>query len=404
MERELRQLPMSCCSNEACGGEENACSDAQRCGQVVNDPEAVAATTTAASIAYASDAALPWVTGSVDTPAGPLFRVKTRLTWRDLAGAFKARLGLGRMNYRIPPGLYAVGNPGPAAPVLVSANYKLSFDYLRRELSRLDLWIMVIDTNGVNVWCAAGKGTFGTEEIVRRIRLTRLDQLVSHRTVILPQLGAPGVAAHEVKKQAGFRVIYGPVRAADIPGFLAAGLVATPAMRAVRFNLSDRLVLTPLELVNLLKPALAIFFVLFVVNLFAMGLLTAGQLFRQTFYDFIPYLGAILVGAVLVPALLPYIPGRAFAWKGWLAGLLWTLAYLAVIFPGAGWLQAASHLLLLPAIASFLALNYTGSTTYTSLSGVLKEMGVALPAILISAGLGVICFVAGLFFRPYFGI
>lgn len=123
------------------------------------------------------------------------------------------------MHYQVPPGLYAVGNPDPAAPVLVSANYKLSFDRLRRELNGFNLWILVVDTKGINVWCAAGKGTFGTGELVRRIEQTRLSQVVTGRTLILPQLAAPGVAAHEVLQRSGFKVVYGPVRAADLRSF-----------------------------------------------------------------------------------------------------------------------------------------------------------------------------------------
>ena len=59
----------------------------------------------------------------------------------------------------------------------------------------------------------------------------------------LPQLGATGVAAHTVRRDAGFRVIWGPVRAADLPAFLDARLRATPAMREVTFPLRERLVL-----------------------------------------------------------------------------------------------------------------------------------------------------------------
>jgi CO dehydrogenase/acetyl-CoA synthase gamma subunit (corrinoid Fe-S protein) len=75
------------------------------------------------------------------------------------------RWGIGRHRYRIEPGLYAVGTPGSDSPVLVTANYKMSFDALRRELGGLDAWILVLETDGINVWCAAGKGTFGTEEV-----------------------------------------------------------------------------------------------------------------------------------------------------------------------------------------------------------------------------------------------
>lgn len=49
-----------------------------------------------------------------------------------------------------------------------------------------------------------------------------------------------------------------------------------------------------------------------------------------------------------------------------------------------------AYLFLLPPPASFLAMNFTGSTTYTSLSGVVKEMRIAVPAQIISAGLGIL--------------
>lgn len=344
---------------------------------------------------------LPWQTGSIKTPDGEVFQVATTLSCHDKIGSWKARWGVGRMDYRIPPGLYTAGSPSESSPVLVSANYKMSFDALRRELGGLDLWILVIDTRGINVWCAAGKGTFGTDEIVAKIKATQLERVVSHRRIILPQLAAPGVAAHEVSKRSGFKVVYGPIRAADLPAFLQAGNKASPEMRAVRFNFIDRIVLSPVELTALLKPALGLIIFLFLLNTVELLLnqspLSEGNLLRVTLVGLIPFLGAALSGAALVPALLPYIPGRAFAWKGWLLGTLWTLTYLAFIAPKTGWLEAASYFLLLPAIAAFLSMNFTGSSTYTSLSGVLKEMGVALPSILVSAGLGVCAFIAGRF-------
>ena len=101
------------------------------------------------------------------------------------------RWGIGRMLYRVEPGLYAVGRPDPQSPVLVSANYKLSFDRLRRQLGGWDAWILVLDTKGVNVWCAAGKGTFGTDELVGRVESCRLAEVVAHRRLIVPQLARP---------------------------------------------------------------------------------------------------------------------------------------------------------------------------------------------------------------------
>ena len=76
--------------------------------------------------------------------------------------------GVNRDGHRVEPGLYALGSPGPGAAVLVTADYTLSFDALRSALAEIDAYILVLDTQGINVWCAAGKGTFGTDELVKR--------------------------------------------------------------------------------------------------------------------------------------------------------------------------------------------------------------------------------------------
>ena len=208
-----------------------------------------------------------WVTGHLETAIGPVCLVSTTLDRKDLLGSFKARWGVGRMTYTVPPGLYAVGQPDDTSPVLVSANYKLSFDYLRKELSGLNLWVLVLDTKGINVWCAAGKGSFGTDEVVKMVDAAGLSRLLSHRTLILPQLAAPGVSAHEVRRRCGFKVIYGPVGAADIPAFLKAGNKAKAAMRRPHFALRDRLVLTSVELTALIKPLIGLAIYLFILNL-----------------------------------------------------------------------------------------------------------------------------------------
>ncbi|TLM69738.1 MAG: acetyl-CoA synthase subunit gamma, partial [Actinobacteria bacterium] len=190
----------------------------------------------------------PYVDGSADTFAGVVPRVSTALTSADRLGELRVRMNLGRDDFRVQPGLYALGAPDDTAPVLVTANYRLSFDAVRACLAGRDAWLLVLDTRGVNVWCAAGKGTFGTAELVRRVRDTQLAQVVSHRRLVVPQLGATGVAAHRVRAESGFAVAWGPVRAADLPAFLDAGMEATAEMRRVRFPLRDRARLVGVEL------------------------------------------------------------------------------------------------------------------------------------------------------------
>jgi hypothetical protein len=325
----------------------------------------------------------PFVVGTMATAVGRVPCVAANLTAVDRWGSFKARWGVGRMRHTVDPGLYALGQPDSQSPVLVTANYKMSFDSLRRALPGRDAWILVLDTNGINVWCAAGKGTFGTEELVARIGSCGLSQLVEHRRLILPQLAGPGVAAHQVKKLSGFTVVYGPIRAAHLSEFLDAGLKATPAMRRKTFILSERLVLIPVELVATLKPAAVIALALFLLG----GLGGPQDYWNNAHHSggeaVLALLVAILAGAVLMPLLLPWLPGRAFSVKGFMVGLL--AASLFQWFHGlelGSWsarLDLAAWLILIPTVAAFLAMNFTGASTYTSLSGVRREMRWAVP-------------------------
>ncbi len=336
-----------------------------------------------------------WIIGDIKTDAGLVPRIATQLVFSDTLGAWKARWGINRMDYKINPGVYAVGNPDKESHILVTANYKLTFDALRKELSGLNAWILVLDTKGINVWCAAGKGTFGTKELINRIGKTRLNEIVTHKTLILPQLGAPGVSAHEVTKQTGFKVIYGTVRAKDIKEFMNRGMQATDEMRIVKFNVYDRLVLTPIELVGTFKVSLIVFSVLFLLNLIA------ARPFGAT--DLYAYLGALITGCVLTPVLLPWIPGRAFSWKGCLLGLIWAVCVNVLngwtILSPFSLIRGLGYLLVLPSISAFYAMNFTGSSTYTSLSGVLKEIKVAVPLIAIFIGLGSILLLVTSLFR-----
>jgi hypothetical protein len=336
----------------------------------------------------------PFVAGSVQTPVSLVPQVSSSLTWSDHLGIFKARWGIDRMRYVVEPGLYGLGQPDDRSPVLVTANYKMSFDRLREALPGRNMWILVLDTKGINVWCAAGKGTFGTMELVSRIESSGLAQVVSHRELILPQLGGPGVAAHEVKRLSGFKVIYGPIKANDLPKFLDAGLKATPEMRFKTFITWERIVLIPIELVAALKAGLIIIPILFLITFFGRSGEGWTNALNQGFFSALAILTAILAGAVLTPTLLPWLPGRAFSIKGVSVGLL--TAFLFVVFQWnhgitlAGRFEMLAWLLLIPALSAFLAMNFTGASTYTSLSGVKKEMRWAMP---LQIGAGIIGFI-----------
>jgi hypothetical protein len=292
------------------------------------------------------------------------------------------------MNYRVKPGLYGVGLPDKDSPVFVTANYKMSFDRLRMHCDDINAWILVLDTKGINVWCAAGKGTFGANELVNRIRAVNLKKIVSHRTLVLPQLGAVGVAAHQVKNETGFKIKYGPVLARDLPAYLENGQKASMQMRTVSFGLKERAALIPMELIPAIKWSPLIFVALLLIQWARTGTLDLSTISEPG-----KFVLAFIAGIALIPIFLPWIPFRSFALKGLLMGAIiagfisLTSNSFSSNFPGT--------LLLMTPLISFFALNFTGSTTFTSISGVKKELLTAIPLIIVSI-------ISGIAYRVFF--
>jgi hypothetical protein len=322
----------------------------------------------------------------METATYDIQQTSSQLTLANRWDHILARWAFSREGHLVNPGLYAIGKPNSNSPVFVTANYTLSFDALRSALDGVDAYILVLDTKGVNVWCAAGKGTFGTDELVHRIEGAQLKNVVQHRDLILPQLGAPGIAAHEVRKRSGFKVTYGPVRAEDLPAYLKTR-EATAEMRRVHFTLWDRIVLVPVELVAVLIP-----------------LLIVGLLLRSA-----GLIASILAGVVLFPILLPWLPTPNFSTKGYILGGVVAIPFVfSALFanPEASfWLRAAWALafaLTLPPITAFLALNFTGSTTQTSRTGVRREIYRYAPSMAWMFIPGGVLYLS-LFFLRFFG-
>ncbi|MDI6801372.1 MAG: mercury methylation corrinoid protein HgcA [Thermodesulfovibrionales bacterium] len=303
----------------------------------------------------------------------------------DYIGAVRSRISNFRMRYSVEPGLCAIGEPDSESDVFVSANYKLSFDILRRKLKGMNAWILVLDTKGINVWCAAGKGTFGTDELVRQINQIELHKVVNHRRIIVPQLGAVGVNARAVQQATGFRVHFGPVHAKDIPAYIAAGYKKTEGMRLVKFSMLDRLVLTPMEI----NPAMKKYPVFALIVLMLFGLQPSGILFKDALSGGLPFLllglTSVLSGAFVTPVMLPFIPFRSFAIKGFITGML--AVFLITKSFGLTGLSTISAYLFFPVASSYIALQFTGSTTFTSMSGVKKELKIAIPIYLTTTAL-----------------
>jgi hypothetical protein len=211
---------------------------------------------------------------------------------------------LSLLNRFIPPypkvatSLYRVGNPDRKSPVLVTGNYELTVRRLVRELDgRVNCWLVVANSRGINVWCAAGGGHFSAEDVISAIKTSGVSEVVDHHALILPQLCANGVNGWRIRQETGWGVHWGPVRASDVPAYLAKGRHKTDAMRWVTFLLRDRLEMTIVS---------TIFF---------------GVLLAIPFAVLWPHLLGLTLGAMVVQAfafglLLPWIPGHDGLVKG----------------------------------------------------------------------------------------
>jgi ubiquinone/menaquinone biosynthesis C-methylase UbiE len=153
------------------------------------------------------------------------------LLWRNIPPYPKVR-----------PGLYRIGAPDRASPVLVTGNYDLTVRRVVRDLDgRIDAWLLVANSNGINVWCAAGGGHFTAERIIAAIKTSGVAEVVEHRRLILPQLCANGVKGALIEEETGWRVRWGPCYASDVPAYLEGKLRKSETMRWVRFPLVSRL-------------------------------------------------------------------------------------------------------------------------------------------------------------------
>lgn len=132
-------------------------------------------------------------------------------------------------------GLYKIGHPNADSPVLLTCNFHLTVERVKRALQGLDCWLLVANSRGINVWCAATGGLFTNHDVISALKTSGIEERVNHREVILPQLAATGVEGKAIRQKTHWKVIWGPVEAADIPAFLANKREKTPAMRQVTF-------------------------------------------------------------------------------------------------------------------------------------------------------------------------
>jgi NAD-dependent dihydropyrimidine dehydrogenase PreA subunit len=138
-------------------------------------------------------------------------------------------------------GVIKIGDPNKNSPVFLTCNYHLTVARVKRALKEIDCYLLVANSRGINVWCAAAGGHFTHHDAISILKVSGIEDMVTHRNVILPQLAATGVEANVIKKKTGWKVIWGPVYAKDIPLFLKNNFNKTSEMREVTFPWRQRI-------------------------------------------------------------------------------------------------------------------------------------------------------------------
>jgi len=235
---------------------------------------------------------------------------------------------------KVHPGLYAVGHPTPDSPVLVTGNFDLTVRRLVKAIDgEIDAWVLVADSSGINVWCAAGGGFFTADSVIAAVKSSHLDQVVDHHALILPQLCANGVDGWRIRDETGWGVHWGPVRAEDIPAYLNAKRKKSDEMRWVRFPVQDRLEMVTVTLgfygLLILLPVLLfwrsmfwpITYSLITISLFY-AIVHPWLPGRDGLYKSIPLTMIVLVGLLIYTSFFHPMPGnQLFNWMVGLTGL-----------------------------------------------------------------------------------
>jgi len=138
-------------------------------------------------------------------------------------------------------GWIKIGNPDENSPVFLTCNFRLTVSRVKRALKGMDGYLLIANSRGINVWCAATGGLLTNHDVISILKTSGIEKMVNHRQVILPQLAATGIETQVIQKKTGWKVLWGPVYAKDIPEFVQNNFTKTRAMRQVAFPFSQRL-------------------------------------------------------------------------------------------------------------------------------------------------------------------
>jgi ferredoxin len=250
-------------------------------------------------------------------------------------------------------GLIEIGHPGRSSPVLVTCNYRLTMERVRGALQGMDAYLLVANSRGINVWCAATGGLLTNHDIISVLKTSGIEDSVDHREVILPQLAATGIEARVVEKMTGWKVVWGPVYAQDIALFTKSKMDKTEQMREVAFPWTQRI-----EMATAWAFPISLFLALIMMLLWREGILPG--LLLVWGLSLLIYLSFPLYGRWLGS-------GRGFSFIVFAFVILWVLVMLGlvsycILAGGSDWGPVARWGFVSFIVLLFLGIDFLGST------------------------------------------
>jgi acetyl-CoA decarbonylase/synthase complex subunit gamma len=117
--------------------------------------------------------------------------------------------------------IYEIGGPGENSPVLVTANFSLTYFIVSGEIesSRIPSYLLIKDTEGLSVMTAWAAGKFGADNIAAFVKKCGIADKVKHRKLIIPGYIAIESGALE-EELPGWEILVGPREGSHIPAYL----------------------------------------------------------------------------------------------------------------------------------------------------------------------------------------
>ena len=265
----------------------------------------------------------------------------------------------------IEPGIYQSGHPNENSPIIITANYEYTYIKVMRSLKGLDAWILCVDSNGINVWCAARGNDFGNTQLLEAVEATGIHNLTQKKTLILPQLSAGGVAIPQLPKNSEkfpFKIVYGPIWSKDIPQYVKERPTRKPdSMKLAKFTISHRMRAGITHTTFLLRKIFLLPLIIIAVLLLALN--WSNKLW---------WIGEIFIWIILTNTIIAFLfPLSNFSRKFIIKGIFFGVINI-IILGGISWTLHKSIFFILWNlcfyfwIAFFSSMSFSGYTMSTS--------------------------------------